>query len=132
MEQSGENARPGAPGDEERDEARADGAPMTGAATPGGTPDMEDQVRRRAYELYVARGGQPGREFDDWYAAEQEVRGRQGAAPSAGRGASAPQREPDADARSRMAEAPAEPGEPAAAPRKRSAPSRRGRPRGEG
>ena len=35
-----------------------------------------DEVRRRAYDLYVSRGGQGGSDVDDWLAAEREVRGR--------------------------------------------------------
>lgn len=137
MEQSDENARAGAPGGEERDAERADRGQMAGEAARGGTADMEDEVRRRAYELYLARGGQPGREFEDWYAAEQEVRARRAAAPASGRSEGSQQREPAAEppgGMRGMGEPPAaaQPGERAAAPRKRSAPSRRGRPRSEG
>lgn len=32
-----------------------------------------EAVRRRAFELYVLRGGQPGSPLDDWLAAEREV-----------------------------------------------------------
>lgn len=35
-----------------------------------------DEVRRRAYELYEARGRQDGFHEQDWFTAEQEVRGR--------------------------------------------------------
>lgn len=33
----------------------------------------QDEVARRAYELYQARGGEPGHEVEDWLHAEQEV-----------------------------------------------------------
>ncbi|HEX5409733.1 MAG TPA: DUF2934 domain-containing protein [Gemmatimonadaceae bacterium] len=33
----------------------------------------DDVVRRRAYELYLMRGGQQGNELDDWFRAEREV-----------------------------------------------------------
>lgn len=33
----------------------------------------QDAVARRAYELYEARGGEPGHELEDWLNAEQEV-----------------------------------------------------------
>jgi hypothetical protein len=33
----------------------------------------QDEVARRAYELYQARGGEPGHEIEDWLSAEQEV-----------------------------------------------------------
>lgn len=34
---------------------------------------LEEQIQRRAYQLYVARGNQSGSELDDWLQAEQEV-----------------------------------------------------------
>lgn len=33
----------------------------------------EERIRRRAYELYLRRGNQPGSEIDDWLQAEEEV-----------------------------------------------------------
>jgi NADPH:quinone reductase-like Zn-dependent oxidoreductase len=33
----------------------------------------EQEIRRRAYELYLARGTQPGRELEDWLQAEREL-----------------------------------------------------------
>jgi Protein of unknown function (DUF2934) len=39
------------------------------------SPTIEEQIRRRAYELYEARGKQDGREFDDWLQAEAEILG---------------------------------------------------------
>jgi Protein of unknown function (DUF2934) len=35
---------------------------------------LEERIRRRAYELYVQRGGQPGSALDDWLQAEKEIR----------------------------------------------------------
>jgi DUF2934 family protein len=32
-----------------------------------------DGVARRAYELYEARGSEPGRDVDDWLQAEREL-----------------------------------------------------------
>ena len=34
----------------------------------------EERIRRRAYELYLRRGNQPGSEIDDWLQAEEEIR----------------------------------------------------------
>lgn len=34
----------------------------------------EERIRRRAYELYIRRGKEPGRELDDWLQAEEEIR----------------------------------------------------------
>ena len=33
----------------------------------------EDEIRTRAYELYLAGGAQPGRELEDWLQAEREL-----------------------------------------------------------
>jgi Protein of unknown function (DUF2934) len=33
----------------------------------------EDEIRLRAYEIYLQRGGEPGREMDDWLKAEREL-----------------------------------------------------------
>ena len=36
-----------------------------------------EEIRHRAYEIYLERGEQPGRELDDWLQAESELkRGR--------------------------------------------------------
>lgn len=34
----------------------------------------EETIRFRAYELFLARGGEHGRHLDDWLAAERELR----------------------------------------------------------
>ena len=36
----------------------------------------EEQIRRRAYELYEARGRENGHDLDDWFEAEAEITGR--------------------------------------------------------
>ena len=33
----------------------------------------EDDLRRRAYEIYLRRGDNPGNEVDDWLKAEREL-----------------------------------------------------------
>jgi hypothetical protein len=33
----------------------------------------QEQIAARAYELYLARGGSHGRDWDDWLAAEREL-----------------------------------------------------------
>jgi hypothetical protein len=38
-------------------------------------PTIEEEIRRRAYELFEARGREEGRELDDWLRAEQEITG---------------------------------------------------------
>ena len=32
-----------------------------------------EEIERRAYEIYLQRGGGGGRDLDDWFAAEQEL-----------------------------------------------------------
>ena len=36
--------------------------------------EREERIRRRAYELYVARGKRAGAALNDWIRAEQEIR----------------------------------------------------------
>jgi hypothetical protein len=38
--------------------------------------NLDDEIRRRAYELYQQRGSRAGSEADDWLNAEREVRQR--------------------------------------------------------
>ncbi len=38
------------------------------------TPNVEDEIRRRAYELYEQRGKEDGHEVEDWLRAEQEIK----------------------------------------------------------
>jgi hypothetical protein len=38
-------------------------------------PAIEEQIRRRGYELYEARGREDGHELDDWLQAEAEIIG---------------------------------------------------------
>jgi Protein of unknown function (DUF2934) len=35
--------------------------------------NLEEQIRRRAYELYEARGREEGREIEDWLRAKAEI-----------------------------------------------------------
>jgi hypothetical protein len=53
--------------------------PPQNAETPdAASPDHRDRISMRAYELYVARGGSDGGDFDDWLAAEREIAGTNG------------------------------------------------------
>lgn len=38
------------------------------------TGDLQEQIRRRAYELYEQRGAENGHELEDWLQAEAEVK----------------------------------------------------------
>ena len=58
----------------------------THATVPSATEDAPNQVERlagdathediarRAYERFLERGGEPGREWEDWFVAERELR----------------------------------------------------------
>jgi len=35
----------------------------------------DEEIRSRAYEIYLERGEQPGRDLDDWLQAERELKG---------------------------------------------------------
>ena len=39
-----------------------------------GSHPTEDEVRVRAYEIFLRRGGQTGHEIDDWVQAENELK----------------------------------------------------------
>ena len=43
------------------------------AAGAGGNSALDEEIRHRAYEIYLARDGQPGDELDDWLQAEREL-----------------------------------------------------------
>jgi hypothetical protein len=61
------------------DERRADGDALDAddgsapPAAPSGPTADEEEIRRRAYERYLARGAGEGNEVDDWLAAEREL-----------------------------------------------------------
>jgi hypothetical protein len=38
-----------------------------------GNPVPEEEIRYRAYEIYLERGEQPGCDLDDWLQAESEL-----------------------------------------------------------
>jgi hypothetical protein len=44
------------------------------AAQPPSPSPTREQVQSRAYELFKARGGEPGRALDDWLLAEYELK----------------------------------------------------------
>ena len=56
---------------------RAPTAAESTSTRPSSAPTPE-QIAIRAYEIFIARGGQDGRDQEDWYQAENELRlGRQ-------------------------------------------------------
>jgi hypothetical protein len=46
-----------------------------GQHAPNAEGGSRDRIALRAYELYLARGGADGGDFDDWIAAERELIG---------------------------------------------------------
>ena len=38
-----------------------------------GNSARSEEIKRRAYKIYLERGEQPGRELDDWLQAEREL-----------------------------------------------------------
>jgi hypothetical protein len=53
--------------------ARALPIPSPGSGNGIDAPS-DDEIRLRAYQRYLARGGHQGSEFDDWVEAERELR----------------------------------------------------------
>jgi hypothetical protein len=47
--------------------------PALAKELPSENLSLEEQIQRRAYELYVERGNQSGSELDDWLQAETEI-----------------------------------------------------------
>ena len=41
-----------------------------------GNVASDEEIRLRAYEIYLERGEQPGRQLDDWLQAERELEGK--------------------------------------------------------
>ena len=53
-------------------------AAVSGSTRPGpngSAPVTDADVARRAYELYLARGREPGHDIEDWLQAERDLRG---------------------------------------------------------
>jgi hypothetical protein len=43
-------------------------------SAPVANAGRDEDIRRRAYEIYLERGEQPGGELDDWLQAERELK----------------------------------------------------------
>ena len=48
---------------------------ISGNTTTGTHPNLEEEIRRLAFELYVERGREDGHDLEDWLQAEAEVLG---------------------------------------------------------
>jgi len=54
-------------------------------ATESNPGDPRERIAARAYALYLERGGEHGRDTEDWLAAERELSHRNGGSPSSDR-----------------------------------------------
>ena len=54
-------------------ELRATSVQRQADATSARSTPSDEEIRRRAYEIYLERGGLPGDEIDDWLRAEREL-----------------------------------------------------------
>jgi hypothetical protein len=67
--------------EEVRKDVRKNGAPAKPVPVNLAAENIEDEIRRRAYELYIQRratsDGENGDESQDWLLAEREIRSRQ-------------------------------------------------------
>lgn len=50
--------------------------PSSSAPPPPVSGPTPDEIAQRAFELFLARGGQHGRHEEDWLSAERELRAR--------------------------------------------------------
>ena len=71
FEAPGAPGAPGMPG--VLDQAPDMGGPAGGSASMASEPP-EEEIRMRAYRRYLERGGSDGQDFDDWLAAERELK----------------------------------------------------------
>jgi hypothetical protein len=55
------------------------------SGTESDTGDPRERIAARAYALYLERGGEHGRDTEDWLAAERELSHRNGGSPSSER-----------------------------------------------
>jgi hypothetical protein len=83
----------------------SNGAPQNSGDTTAAMIDR-DRLAQRAYELYLARGGQDGADLDDWLTAEQELRGGGATANRDERASNRDERAPNRDERAPNREEP--------------------------
>jgi hypothetical protein len=78
LEQAGENRTLGAAPPASDEEPRSDPQPLGTASHSMSSEPTEDDIRMRAYQMYLERGGEDGGDFEDWVRAEQELRRSRG------------------------------------------------------
>jgi Protein of unknown function (DUF2934) len=57
-------------------ESQANSKQLEPREASGRNAALEEEIRRRAYEIYLERGEQPGRELNDWFQAERELQSK--------------------------------------------------------
>jgi Protein of unknown function (DUF2934) len=67
---------PAAPAQPKPKRVRSSAAPPDSSADAASAEPTVDDIRRRAYQRYLERGGNHGQHFDDWLEAEKELRSR--------------------------------------------------------
>jgi len=65
-------------------------AQVTTFSKPKSQPPTPEQIQKRAYEIFEARGGAPGHDLEDWLQAERELKA--GVAPLLKKAPARPQR----------------------------------------
>jgi hypothetical protein len=69
-------SEPSAPPKPRRTRAASKAADTSSGNGAASREPSHDEIRHRAYERYLERGGNHGRHFDDWVEAEKELRNR--------------------------------------------------------
>jgi hypothetical protein len=72
---SGDGASEG-PTTDARNQSMNDSADERTSSVSMGSEPSEEDIRLRAYHRYLERGGNDGLDFDDWVAAEEDLRRR--------------------------------------------------------
>ena len=70
------SAKPGDPASPAKPKTRRPRAAAPAAPSSAAKEPSVDDIRRRAYERYLERGGRHGEHVDDWIEAEKELRSK--------------------------------------------------------
>ena len=70
------NSRPSRQAASQDDDSRTTrDQPTRDVGSSSANPIDQERVAQRAYELFQMRGGEPGRDQEDWFEAERELKG---------------------------------------------------------
>jgi Protein of unknown function (DUF2934) len=67
-------SRDAAPAQQARPKTRRSNAMSVSVSASMGSEPSEEDIRRRAYQRYLDRGGNHGMDFEDWLQAERELK----------------------------------------------------------